>query len=306
LYTYIVKRILQSIFVIFGVSIVIFFLIRIVPGDPARLIAPSATEKQLELIREDLGLDKPIHLQYVQFIKDVIRGDFGESIFYKKQVVELIKNSLPKTLLLIGTSLLIALFISIPIGILGAIKPNKLWDKFSMAFSLVAQSMPNLWIGLMLIMIVAMHLKLLPVVGYKDFSYIILPAIALSISMWAVFTRTIRVSLGEVLQRDFIKGAISRGISIKKVVLFYAFKNILPTLMVVIGIQIGVLFGGAMIIEYIFNFPGIGLLTVNAVLRRDYPLIQILVILMSAIFMFVNLFVDIAHITIDPRVRGEK
>jgi peptide/nickel transport system permease protein len=158
----------------------------------------------------------------------------------------------------------------------------------------------------MLIMIVAMRLKLLPVVGYKDLSYIILPSVALSISIWAVFTRTIRVSLGEVLHQDYIKGAISRGISTKRVVMSYAFKNILSSLLVVMGVQIGVLFGGAMIIEYIFNFPGIGLLTVNAVLRRDYPLIQILVILMSGIFMIINLLVDICNIGIDPRARKAK
>lgn len=306
MYSYLVKRIIQSIFVIIGVSIVIFVLIRVIPGDAARLLAPTATQEELVSIRERLGLNEPIYIQYYRFIKDMVKGNFGESFYYKKPVIGLILQALPKTIFLIMLSLIFALIVSLPLGILAGIKPNSIYDKCTIGFSLITQSMPIFWVGLMLILGVAIRLQLLPAIGYHGINYVILPSITLSISLWAYLTQCIRVNINNVMQMDFIKASIARGISFNKIVFIYAFKNVVIPLLMLVSSLMAYIFGGAMITEYIFNYPGIGLLILNAIFRRDYPLLQILVILLSIGFMIINLIVDMLNIVIDPRMRSER
>jgi peptide/nickel transport system permease protein len=294
---------LQGIVVIAGVTVVIFVVIRLIPGDPTRLMAPNASQEKLENLREQFGFSDPIPVQFVKFLRNASRGDFGYSLFEKQNVTTLIAQAAPKTILLAFSALLLAMIFSFPLGILAAIKRDTILDQFTLAIAVTTQSMPNFWVAIMLLYIVAGRWKLLPAVGYKNPIYAVLPAFALSLSMVALLIRTVRLVMIDNLGTDFVKAARARGVPALALTLRHALRNAVIPLITVIGVQVGYLLGGAVVVEMIFNYPGLGLLTLNAVLRRDYYLIQGLVVLFAAIFVVINMAVDISYAYLDPRIR---
>ena len=302
---FVLRRILYSLVIIFGATVAAFSLIRIVPGDPARIMAPNASEEQIAQIRQELGYDRPLPVQFVSFVGDAVRGDFGRSAFLKEDVSAVIAEGLPYTLRLASSALIIALAIGVCLGILAAIFQDRLIDRIALGIAVLGQSMPGFWFALVLILIFSVRLRLLPALGYKGPQYLILPAIALAISLLATLIRSTRLVMIGVLDQDYIKAARARGIPPGVLIARHAFPNILVPILTIVGVQLGYLLGGAVVIESIFNFPGIGLTTLNAVLRRDYPVVQAVTILMAAGFVLINTIIDISYGLLDPRIRRE-
>lgn len=303
MFTLILKRLLWTFCAVTIITVVIFFLLRLIPGDPASLMAPQATEEARQLLRERMGLTDPLHIQYSSFLANAIKGDFGESIYFTTPVSTLIINRFKVSLpLLIGASLF-SLLISTLLGVLGALNPKSFIDRTIFTVSVLFKSAPSFWLGLVLIVIFALNLNLLPAFGYVDWRYLILPILTLSIPLIPAQSRTIRDGMEEILGKDFIKFARARGINNKKTIWKYGFANEVLPLLSVLSVQIGILLGEIIIIEWVFNYPGIGLMTLYAVLRRDYPLVQGIVFIFALICALRNAGVDVLRIIIDPRIR---
>jgi|MTBAKSStandDraft_1061840.scaffolds.fasta_scaffold05324_5 peptide/nickel transport system permease protein len=303
MYVFILRRLGQGLIVMFLVVLLVFLIARVLPGDPARIIAPKAHEDKLEAIREEMGLNKPLPVQFVNWLGGVARGDFGESIFLNQPVTSVLKDTVPYTLLLVTLAVLLAIVISLPVGTLAAVYRDTWFDRLTLGFSVLAQSLPNFWLALMLLFVVAVRWNLVPAVGYKGPAYLILPVIALSFAMYAVFIRNIRLVMAGALDGTYFMAAQARGIPFWRVVVFHAFKNSWIPLLTILGVQIGYLLGGSIVVEYIFNFPGMGLLLIRSVLRRDYNVIQAVALIMSMAFVLINMLVDISYGFIDPRIR---
>lgn len=297
------RRILRAIFVVLILSYLVFFVIRIMPGDPASLIAPMATEEAKQQIREQLGLTGSIFSQYTKFIGQVLRGDLGESYYHKKSVVSVIFSVFPHTLVLIIGSLILSLAISFPLGVISSVRPGSIIDRVSFFLSTLIASIPYFWFGMVLILILSVRYKLLPGFGYNGRQYYILPIITLTTTLIPSQLRTIRLSMEDVLVQDYILFSEARGISNKIIIWIHAFANASIPLINVLGLQSGALLGTTIMVEYLFTFPGLGLLTLIAVQRRDYQLIQGLVVVFAVICTLISTGVDIVQILIDPRIR---
>jgi ABC-type dipeptide/oligopeptide/nickel transport system permease component len=302
----IIRRSLQALLVVLGVITIIFFFLRLAPGDPVMSLAPVGTEEMHAELRVQLGLDKPILIQYLNFMKNIIfNGDFGESYFFPgKSVLSIIFERIGRTLLLAGIAISIAILISFPLSVMAATHKGSIWDRLSLILVMLFQSAPNFWVGMIFILLISIRLKLLPSIGFQDFRYAILPGMALSLSLIAVLTRNIRINLLDVLENEYIKAAIARGVPRKLVIWKHGIKSVAVPIMTIIAAQIGYLLSGAVVVEFVFNYPGLGLLTLYAASRRDYPLIQAIAATMALIFVFMNVFVDIIYGFIDPRVRA--
>ncbi len=300
---FLVRRVMQAAFVVLCVAIVIFFLMRLIPGDPARLMAPRASEEALAAIRAQLGLNEALPVQFVRFLSNAVRGDFGNSYYEQSSALSLILERLPKTLLLTGLAMGMAIVIGVPLGILAAVRRDTFIDRLILSIQMLLQSAPNFWLALVLLLVVAVNLRWLPAIGYVGLQSAILPAIALAIGLIAVISRVVRGSMIEILEQDMVKALKARGIPGSLIVWKHGLKNALLPLLTLTGAQVGYLLGGAVVIEFIFNYPGIGLLTLNAVLRRDFPLVQAIVIVASTILVTINLLIDLSYGVIDPRVR---
>lgn len=299
---FLLNRIGQAVIVLIGVITLIFFVLRLVPGDPVSVIAPSATAEAKEQIRFELGLDQPLATQYIGFIGDITRGDFGESYFFQGQAIDLVLNALPFTAMLAGCALLLALLVAVPLGIVSAVFADRWPDRVILGICLIMQSSPNFWIALLLLSVVAVNSGIFPTVGFVGPMSLVLPSLTLSISLIAVLAQVVRVSLFEVLRTDMVTAMQARGIAPRRIVLVHGMRHVSVPLLTVVGAQFGYLLGGAVIIEYIFNYPGLGLLTLNAVLRRDYPLLQIITLVTSLIFLLINLLIDLSYGLIDSRL----
>lgn len=298
------KRLFYTILVLLGVSIIAFSLMRLAPGNPAKLMLPdSATAEQIAATEKAMGLDKPLIQQYFMYISDVVQGDLGKSIFYKKPNAELIFGRLPATALLTFAAVLISLAVSFPLGIMSGIKKGTSLDFFSMFFALFGQSMSQVWFGLLLILGLGVGLGWLPTQGYGKFSNIILPAITLGLPLSALVTRMLRSGMYDVLQEDYIIATFAKGTNRMKIYTKYALKNAILPVVTVTGMQIGQLLAGAIIVEQVFGWPGLGSLTVQAISLRDFPLIQSILLVSAAIFVVINLLVDILYTFIDPRMK---
>lgn len=329
---YILKRILQGLFVVFGVILLIFIIIRVIPGDPARLIAAGgATPESIEKIRRELGLDRPVAIQFADYVVQVAKGDLGNSIFRSKggsthhgvhkfvtdsertdvveyekaKVLNLILERIPLTLLLSGMAVLFALIIAGSLGIMSALKPETVWDKIATFITIATQSLPNFWVGIVLILIVSVKLKILPAMGYRNFSYSILPSFALSLSLIPIWLRIIRLGLIDVLSSNFITGLRARGIPRGKILFKHALRNAAIPFVTILSVHLGYLLGGAIIIEFVFDFPGLGLLTIVGVLQRDFTVVQGIVVFFASIFVLINILIDIIYVYIDPRISLE-
>ena len=309
---YVLRRLLATIPVMIVVTVFVFFLLRLAPGDPAAIIAgDDATSETIAAVRTKLGLDRPMLEQFVLWVWRLLQGDFGTSIFSNLPVTRLISQRLEPTLALTLATLTVAISLAVPIGVIAAWKAHKLIDRVVMVFAVMGFAMPGFLVGYVLIWIFAVHLGWLPVQGYSPIAEgflpfaqgLILPAVTLGTTYTALISRITRASMLEMLSQDYIRTANSKGLATARVLLLHALKNASVPIITVIGIGVALLISGVVITETVFNIPGLGRLTVDAVLKRDYPIVQGLIIVFSCVTVSVNLLVDISYALLDPRIR---
>lgn len=300
---YFIKRLIQMIPVVLGVILVVFLIMQLVPGDPARVIAgEDAPAEAVEVIRHKLGLDRPLLLQYLSYIGDVARGDFGESYRSGMPVLELIRQRLPTTLTLAGASITVTIIVGLTAGILAAVKQNSKADIFVMITALLGVSLPIFWVGLLLMYFFAVKWMLLPVAGWGTWKHVILPAVTLGMHGAAAVARMTRSSMLEVIRQDYIRTAHAKGLSESVVIYKHALKNALVPVITIIGVQMGVLLGGSVVTESVFAINGLGRLIVDAIKLRDIPVVQGGVLVASVIFILVNLAVDMLYKVLNKRI----
>jgi ABC-type dipeptide/oligopeptide/nickel transport system permease component len=310
---YFIKRLLYFFPVILMVSFLVFIMIRLIPGDPARTIAGiMASEEDVERIRIQLGLKEPIHIQFIKWVSNILKGDLGISIRTNRPVTLEIFSRLPNTIELTIVGLFIAIIIGIPIGIFAAIKRGELSDTLLSIFALSGVSIPVFWMGLVLIYVFSLSLGILPVGErggplwtIEGLSHIILPSITIAAPSAGVFARITRSSMIEVLEQEYIRTAKAKGLKMNIIIFRHCIRNVLVQLITIIGMQFGYLLGGAIVTETVFAWPGIGRLLVDAIISRDYPLVQGIVLVYSILFISINLFIDLIYGIIDPRIRYE-
>jgi peptide/nickel transport system permease protein len=309
---YVVRRLLAVIPVMLVVATVSFILIRLAPGDPASVIAgPYAAADDIARLQRSLGLDQPLPVQLVKWWGRLARGDLGDSIFLRRPVLEAIFERMEPTLLLTAWSMLVAVAVGVPAGVISARYHNTTVDQSLMAFALIGLSIPNFLLGLLMILVFGVWLRWLPVAGYVPLDMglwpnarsLLMPAVSLGLVQSALIARITRSSMLDVLREQYILASRAKGLAERAVVYKHALKNaIIPTL-TVIGITFAILIGGAVVIETVFNIPGLGRLIISAVLRRDYPVIQGVVLIIALTYTLINLLVDLVYLTIDPRIR---
>lgn len=301
---YLARRALQMLPILLGVVTIIFVLLRL-SGDPVRLYLPEdASEQQVAQMRASLGLDRPIHVQYGIYIARLVNGDLGESIRYRNQdVADIVLERLPATLELAGASLLVAILISLPLGILAALNRNRLPDLLSSAVAMLGRAMPNFWVGIMLILFFGIRLEWFPVSGRSGVASLVLPAVTLGASMAALLMRLVRSGMLEVLSQDYVRTAKAKGLPWRTVVVKHGLRNALIAYVTVLGLEIAGLMAGAVITEQVFAWPGIGRLAIQAINSLDMAIVQAVVILASVVVMVANLAVDLTYALIDPRIR---
>ncbi|WP_353573009.1 nickel ABC transporter permease [Candidatus Albibeggiatoa sp. nov. BB20] len=301
---FILSRLLSMLFVVLGVVTLVFLLIHLVPGDPIQaMLGEHATATDLQALREQLGLNQPLFVQWYTYIFNLLQGDLGQSLYSKQAITEILLQRIPATLELAGAALLVAIAIALPLGSIAAIRRDTVYDHGAMMFSLIGVSIPNFWMGPLLIIIFSLQLGWLPVSGRGGFDSLILPAITLGTALAAILARMVRSTLLEILQEDYIRTARAKGLSQFGVVVHHALRNASLPIITIIGLQLGHLLGGAVITEMIFSWAGIGQLTVEAIQRRDYPVVQACVLLISVAYVMVNTLTDILYAVLDPRVR---
>ncbi len=299
---YVLKRLLLGIVAIIGVSIIIFVATRL-SGDVTFLMLPdTATKEDIFALRTSLGLDKPIPVQYLIFVQNVLRGDFGASIIYKSPAMSLVFARLPATIELAVTAFLITIILGIPIGVLSAVKRRKWMDKLGTVFALIGQSMPAFWVGIMLILVFSVTLGWLPTSGKGGIEHIIMPAFALGWYSVAAVMRLTRSGMVDSLENEYIKLARLKGNPEWVVVWKHGLRNALIPVITMSGMQLATLLGGAVVIETVFAWPGLGKLIMDAITNRDYPLVQAGIFLTSSVFVICNLVVDLFYGVIDPRI----
>ncbi len=307
---YVVRRFYAMLIILLCVSAITFSLMHLVPGDSARIIAEKkygeeVSEQTVELVRREMGLDRPIFIQYFSWLGGVFRGDFGESFRTGRPVRDEIWSKLPATAELALAAILVSLIIAIPVGIISAVKQYSLLDSASMVGALVGVSMPNFWLGLLLILFFSVHLEWLPVFGRGELKHLILPALTLGTGMAAVTARLTRSSILEVLKQDYVRTARAKGMTEMVVMNRHVLKNSLIPVITVVGLQFGSLLEGTVVVEVIFDWPGIGRLLYDSIFARDYPVIQGCVFIIAAMYVTVNLLVDISYAWLDPKINNE-
>jgi peptide/nickel transport system permease protein len=311
-FAFIANRLLSAVPVLATVAIVVFLMLRLTPGDPAAVIAgDTATAEQVAEIRSKLGLDRPMVEQFVIWAGRGLRGDLGESFFFKKPVAELIVQRIEPTLSLAAATIVLAVLIAVPLGVLAANRHGSLLDRCLMGFSVLGFSVPVFVIGYLLIYIFAIKVNWLPVQGYRrigenpwDWAYhLILPSLTLAVIYVALIARMTRASVVEVLTEDYIRTARAKGLTNRTILIRHALKNAAIPIVTVIGLGIALLIGGVVVTESVYNIPGLGRLTVDAVLARDYPVIQAIILLFSFAYVLINLMIDLTYSFFDPRIR---
>jgi peptide/nickel transport system permease protein len=301
--TFLVRRLLQSLVVLFGVSFVVFAILHLT-GDPALvLLPPDASAEDVRRFRELMGFNDPFLVQYGRFLTGALHGDFGQSVRHGEPAFGLVVERMPATFELAGAALLLALGLSIPAGILSAVRRNSLLDYVATVVALFGQSLPTFWLGIMLILLFSVQFHLLPSSGRGTLEHLILPAVTLGLFTTARITRLTRSGMLEVLNQDYIRTARAKGVSDSPVVWKHALKNAAIPIVTIVGIELGTLLGGSVITETIFAWPGVGRLSVQAIANRDYPVVQAAVFLLASTFVLVNLLVDVVYTYLDPRIR---
>jgi len=301
--SYLLRRLWQSLLVLFGVSVVVFLILHLTGDTAALLLPPDATAEDIAKFRTAMGFDDPVAVQYLRFLKGAVRGDFGESLRHGEPAMALVVERLPATFQLAGAGLLIALCLAIPAGIVSAVRRNTAVDYVSTVVALLGQAMPTFWLGIMLILVFSVRLNWLPSSGRGGLEHLILPAITLGLFTTARITRLTRSGMLEVLGQDYIRTARAKGVGEPPVVWKHALKNASIPIVTIVGIELGTLLGGSVITETIFAWPGVGRLSVQAIFNRDYPVVQSAVFLLASTFVIVNFLVDIVYTYLDPRIR---
>jgi peptide/nickel transport system permease protein len=310
---YILRRLLQSIFIIWGCATLVFFMVRLIPGDPVvQMLGPEFTPEAAAALRDKLGLDEPVQVQYVRWFRNLLTGDLGGSIATGETVVQIIATGLPKTLSLAALSFLIAVTIAVPTGVVAALRRNTAFDYIASVIAFIGVSMPSFWLGIVLILVFAVQLRWLPAIGYAELTEdgfaewlrrLILPSLAIGAGYSAILMRFVRAGLLEVLGSDYVRTARAKGVREGAVVLRHALRNALIPVVTVVGIQLALLLSGTVVVETVFSIRGIGRILVGAIFDRDYPIVQGVILLIAVIFVFANLIVDILYTVIDPRIR---
>jgi ABC-type dipeptide/oligopeptide/nickel transport system permease component len=302
---YLIRRLLLIIPTALLAVTLVFFLFRLVPGDVVRIIAGErATEEEVEQMREQLGLNEPLLVQYGRYMWGLARGDLGRSLAYRREVLDEILNHVPATLELALAGVLVSTAIGVTTGVISAVKRNTIYDYISMAAAISGICIPNFWLGLLLIMLFSVSLGWLPTGGRGGgIEYLILPTIALSARLIAVITRLTRSSLLEVIAQDYIRTGRAKGLSERILLLRHALRNALIPLITMVGLQFGALLAGSIVVEIVFAWPGMGSLLINAINTRDYPMVQGIILVYTVAFIIVNLLTDLSYGFLDPRLR---
>ncbi|MCY4354004.1 MAG: ABC transporter permease [Truepera sp.] len=314
--TYVARRLLDLFIVLLGVSIIVFLMIRLIPGDAVEIMLGANTDitpERVDAIRRRLGLHQPIVVQYLHWFGGVVRGDLGESIWTGRPVAGEILARLPVTLEVTGLALAFALLVSFPLGVLAARARGGLGDVVVRILSIVGLTLPSFWTGVLMIYFVSLYLPTWPAIGYVplrndllgNLSRMVLPTLAVSFPMIAGLSRILRSSLLEVLRLDYVRTAHAKGLAARMVLYKHALRNALIPVVTIVGVQVGYLLGGVVVIEQVFAIPGIGRLVIGAINERNYPLVQGIILVITAIFVVVNLLVDLTYVLIDPRVEYE-
>jgi ABC-type dipeptide/oligopeptide/nickel transport system permease component len=300
---YVAGRLATAVLVIFGVSVVSFFL-TFLTGDPAEImLPPGATAAQIEKFRAEWGFADPLPVQYWRFLKRALHGDFGVSLRHGQSSLPLIAARLPATLQLTVTAMLLAIVLAVPLGVLAATHRGGPVDLLAMGVALVGQSVPNFWLAIMMILLFAVSWGLLPTSGRGGVAHVVMPASAIAINLMALLTRLVRSTMIEMLSEDYVRTARAKGLREVFVTGRHALPNALIPLVTVVGLQFGYILGGAVVIETIFTWPGVGLFTIQAILNRDYPVVQAAVFILATGVVLINLAVDLLYVWLDPRIR---
>jgi peptide/nickel transport system permease protein/oligopeptide transport system permease protein len=301
---YLLKRLFSTIPVLLGISLLLFFMLRLLPGDPAQVLAGQmATPQEIENIRQQLGLDRPIYEQYAHYLSRLVRFDLGRSARTQNPVTQEIWARLPNTLLLAVVAITLACLFGIPAGIISAVRPYSWIDYLVTTSALFGMSMPVFWLGLMLVIVFSVILKWLPAGGTGSWQHVILPSFTLAAFVVAFIARMTRSTMLETLSQDYTTTARSKGLQERVVVIKHALKNAMIPIITVVGLQFGLLLGGAVLTETVFAWPGLGRLIVDSILARDYPVIQGTILIFGLLYIMVNLVVDLIYALVDPRIR---
>ncbi|HEX9923985.1 MAG TPA: ABC transporter permease [Anaerolineae bacterium] len=313
---YVAQRILSLIPVLFGVTLLVFLVMQLAPGDPAQIIlGPKATETSLAQLRHELGLDQPLHIQYGRWLSRVVQGDWGRSIQLKREVLPFVLDRFRNSAYLMLLAMLLACAVGVPVGVWSAIRQYSLGDRLGMATVVMGFSIPIFWLGIILQIVFGLQLGLLPVSGLQSpgqtgtpdlLKHLILPAVTLATGATALIARMTRSSMLEVIRQDYVRTARAKGLSERLTINRHALKNALIPIVTIVGLQVGYLLGGDILIELVFTYPGIGLAMVNGILARDFPLVQGAILLVASSYVLVNLLVDLAYAYLDPRIRYEQ
>lgn len=312
---YLLRRSIGAVLVMWAVATLVFFMMRVVPGDPiAAMLFDVGDASAIEALKRKLGLDQPIWVQYLKWFGLVLQGDFGTSLYGSRiEVSRIVVEALPRTLSLAGLSFIIAIVIAVPAGLISAIRKHTGLDHTVTIIAFLGLSMPDFWLGIMLIIVFAANLQWLPAIGYAPLSegfwpwlsHLILPSIAVGTAFAAIIARMIRSAMLEVLKTDYITVARSKGLLNWRVIIVHAFPNALIPVVTVMGIAVALLMAGAVVVENVFAIKGLGRVLIESILNRDYPVVQGAILAVSAIFVFANLLVDVLYTVIDPRIRYE-
>lgn len=300
------KRLLMLIPVLLGVSFLVFTILSLTPGDPVEMkLGDNYTPEAYETLRHDMGLDRPFLVRYVTYIADAVRGDFGESYSTGNPVTAEILARLPNTMLLAFVAMIFAVLVGIPLGVVSATRQYSIFDNVSMVAALIGVSMPNFWLGLMLILIFAAGLGWFPASQFSSWNALVLPAITLGANSLAVITRMTRSTMLETIRQDYIRTARAKGVKESTVIIRHALRNALIPVVTTIGLQFGFSIGGAVVVETVFSWPGIGRLLVDAIGWRDTPIVMAIVMILAVLFTVINLCIDILYAFLDPRIRAQ-
>ncbi|KAB8183579.1 ABC transporter permease subunit [Nonomuraea phyllanthi] len=301
---YLIRRTLFAVFVLWGAVTIVFLVLRLVPGDPAQLILGSdATRDEIAQLRERMGLNRPLVVQYGIYLSDVVRLDFGDSYRYHGDAMGLVMGKFPLTLQLAAVAMVIGLVLGISLGVVGALRVNRLADRVVSVFALLSQSMPSFWIGIMFILVFARQLHVFASGGHGGFDRLVLPGVTLALPVVAILIRLTRSGLLDVVHENYIQTARAKGLSERLVIFLHAIRNALIPIVTVAGLEFGKMFGGAVIVETVFSWPGVGRLLIDSISARDYNVVQAAILLIAGGFVLINLVVDVMYGYLDPRIR---
>jgi ABC-type dipeptide/oligopeptide/nickel transport system permease component len=301
---YFLRRAAQAALTLVGTSVLVFVILRVIPGDPAKMLLPEgAPQSAVEELNRHLGLREPLHVQYALFVRSVFRGDFGQSFQYRAPALAVVLERLPATIQLTLCAMALTIAVGVGIGIVAAVRRGTGYDYAGTVLTVLGQSLPSFWLGIMLILLFGVTLRWLPTSGFRDWTHLVLPSVTLAAYPTALVARLTRSSMLEILSHEYIRTGRAKGLAEKAVILRHAFRNATIPVLTVIGLQIGTLLGGAVITESVFAWPGMGKLVVDAIFFRDFPVVQTILILSATIFVLINLLVDALYTVVDPRIR---